>query len=115
MSASSIISNILEVREVRPPTPQELEAAEEALKDATKAVASIAWLVRETVQTVDDDVERPDFAPPTFELIGRLAVYAEDALSRLDEMHGYAVDVRESLGLLDVLRLQSESEAVVDA
>jgi hypothetical protein len=99
MAGTNILSNILDVREVRPPTPQELEAAYEALKDATEAVASIGWLVREMAYTADNE-EQPTFEAPTFELVGRLAVYSEDAFSRLDEMRGYVDDVRKNLTTL---------------
>jgi hypothetical protein len=91
-----IAAGILDARVVRLPTPQDLAIAYQALKDATEAVAGVGWLVREVAEAADQE-ERPDFGAPTFELIGRLAVYAEDAVSRLDEMREYVGHVQERL------------------
>lgn len=85
-----------DVREVRLPTPDEFDRAYRALCAATEAVAEVAWLVREVASTADSE-KRPEFEAPTFELIGRLFVYADDARSRLDEMSGYVDDVLKNI------------------
>jgi len=110
-----------DVKEVRLPTPQELQSAWRALHDATQAVGMVAFRVNDVVGTVDDEGD-PAYAAPTFETIGRLRLHrrrllaarrdarirrpragranTDDAFSRLDEMREYVDHVREGLTTL---------------
>ena len=103
---------ILNVHEVRLPTPQDLEQAREALEAACRSVCHVAWLVREVVKYVDHS-KVPEFEAPTFELIGRLVIFERNATSTLDEMREFVDECAgENLDMLNELRSDATRVAV---
>lgn len=97
--------------EGRLPTAEELAVAYRQLIDGTDPLATVAWQFRHVIGTVDEQ-ERPDFEPPTLETIGRLFVFATDALSRLDEIREYTAEILEKLVTLDEVRLRFSDRGI---